>query len=206
MCGGITRRGGVLGPRFLPASRGDFVPSRLRSNRLLALCVAGGCLGVAGSCQGQVTASQQFCVEIASVLSLLPPAGPIAVIHDGSNADQPLATALWPCLANDSDGSTVTFSTLTGFVHTTIPTEVRDVRLTLSLDTVAPGAGWSVTTPTDQTDVGAAIPDIVATVQAESTDAGSATFALDVEFITSDASTLLEGTYCTTIVGTITPN
>lgn len=172
--------------------------SAIAALSLLALAIA------TGESLGQVTASAMFCVDVNSVQSLQPPAGPISIIHDGTNDIQDLATTQWPCLANDSDGSVVTFSTLTGFVHATLPLEVRDVELSLAIDSSAAGSGWAVTVATDQTDVGATLPDIVATVQAESTAAGSATFALSVGFVTDDVSTLVPGLYCTTVVGTIT--
>lgn len=170
-----------------------------------ALLVA-ACVGLVEPAAAQISANVQFCVEVANTISLLPPAGPVAVIHDGTSGNQLLANALWPCLANDVDGSTVTFSTLTPFVHQTVPTEMRDVQLALDIDSADSGANWGVSTLTDQTDIGAAIPDTTATVQAESTGAGGATFSLDVIFITDDVSTLIQGTYCTTVVGTITPN
>lgn len=160
---------------------------------------------LAGVAHAQVSSSMMFCVNVASALSLQPPAGPIKVLHDGGSGDLPLGITQWPCVANGAGGAVVTFSTLTGFVHETILTSMRDVKLTLAIASSDAGAGWSVTTPTDQTDVTAIVPDLQATVQAESNAPGNAVFDLSVTFVTDNLATLSPGEYCTTIVGTITP-
>lgn len=157
-----------------------------------------------GTATAQVTGSIQYCVNVSTEMSLLPPTGPVSVVHSGLSADQPIGVTDWTCVSNDADGATATFTTTGGFVHETVLTELRDARLSLVLDSADSGSGWAVTTPTDQTDVGAVVPDLVATVQAESSAPGNATLSLDVTFVTGNAATLLPGVYCATIVGTVT--
>ncbi|WP_146401982.1 hypothetical protein [Pseudobythopirellula maris] len=171
---------------------------------LIGFVLSTTCCGVV---HAQLSASALFCVDVEAALSILPPTvSVISLTHDGTANDQSLGNTLWPCLVNDADGAVVTFSTLTGFSHQTLPLVARDVELTLTIDSADGGAGWSVTTGTDQTDVSAVVPDVVATVQAESTGPGSATFDLEVAFVTGSLATLVPGTYCVTVVGTITAN
>jgi len=152
----------------------------------------------------QTTGEAQFCITVSEALGIVGPTAPIAIFHDGSSDPNVFPATSWTCIANDSDGSVATFSTLTGMFNAASPLVMRDVQLDLVVSAADAGSGWATTIATDQTDVTAVVPDLVATVQAESTGPGNGTLDLTVTFITDDFSTLVPGIYCTTVVATIT--
>ena len=61
-------------------------------------------------------------------------------------------------------------------------------------------------TASDQTDLSLLTPDLVAEVQASSSAPGNAELELTVFFDTGNVSTLIPGTYCATVYGTISAN
>lgn len=156
------------------------------------------------SASAQTTAEAQFCITVSEALGIVGPSAPIAIFHDGSGNSNAFPAVSWTCICNDADGSVATFSTLTGMVHSAVPTSMRDVQLNLAVTSADAGSGWATTIASDQTDVTAVVPDLIATVQAESTGPGDATLDLTVTFITDDFATLVPGIYCTTVVATIT--
>lgn len=173
--------------------------------RLLPVLLALVCCSVTTStASAQLSDDALFCITVSEALGIVGPTAPIAIFHDGSSNDNVFPAAVWSCIANDADGSVVTFSTLTGMVNTALPAVARDVRLDLAVSSADAGSGWSATVATDQTDITNVVPDLVATVQAESTGPGNATLDLTVTFVTDDFSTLVPGIYCTTVVATIT--
>ena len=153
-----------------------------------------------------LTASLELCVTVPSVLSILGPVGPVSITHDGTNNVQSFSGQPFTVLSNQVDGATVTFRCVGGFIHTVSSTSVRDCDLGLALTSADPGSNWTVDVPTDGTDVGALVPDLIAEVEASSDAPGDAVFALDVGMDGGAASQLPPGVYCTTIVATVTAN
>ncbi|QEG43261.1 hypothetical protein [Roseimaritima ulvae] len=167
-----------------------------------------GVLGVAGmpSASGQSTASLEFCAQVQNSLAILAPNGPVNLIHDGTAGLKSFAPQTFSILCNDADGATVTFSTLAGFTHNVLPLVTRDIQLNLAISSADAGSGWTVDTASDQTDLSLITPDLVAEVQASSSAPGNAELELTVVFDTGSLSTLVPGTYCATVYGTISAN
>lgn len=176
----------------------------LRKPRQLGLLATLLLLSVAGLSRADLTANIDFCVTVASLLSLDPPAPPAVIVHDGTANDVNFTATVWPVLANDLLGSTVTFETTTAFTNTTSPTHKRDIELGLSLVSATPGSGWNVTAATDITDY--ANSDEGCLVSAESSALGNCVLSLDVTFKTGDPATLAPGLYCATVNATIAAN
>lgn len=175
-----------------------------RIRTIIAISCMGALVMNCDTARAQLSADAQFCLTVSEAIGIVGPTAPLAVFHDGTSNDNVFPAAVWSCIANDADGSVVTFSTLTGMVHTALPAVARDVRLDLAVSSADAGSGWATTVASDQTDITNVVPDLVATVQAESTGPGNATLDLTVTFVTDDFSTLVPGIYCTTVVATIT--
>ncbi len=154
----------------------------------------------------QTAASLEFCTTVQASLGLLCPNGPIYLIHDGTAGVKPFAPQTFNVLCNDADGATVVFKTLTGFVHNVLPVSTRDVHLALAIRSSDAAANWTVDTPSDQSDISLVVPDLTAQVEASSSGPGNAELELTVSFDSGNAGTLIPGTYCTTVYGTITAN
>lgn len=174
--------------------------------RLFAALV--GVLSIAGmqSASGQTTASLEFCAQVQNSLAILAPNGPVNLIHDGTAGLKSFAPQTFSILCNDADGATVSFSTVAGFTHSVLPLVTRDIQLNLAIDSADSGAGWTVDTASDQTDIGLVVPDLIAEVQASSSAPGNAELELTVLFDSGSLSTLIPGTYCATVYGTISAN
>lgn len=158
------------------------------------------------SANGQTTASLEFCAQVQNSLAILAPNGPVNLIHDGTAGLKPFTPQTFSILCNDGDGATVSFSTVAGFTHSVLPLVTRDIQLNLAIDSADSGAGWTVDTASDQTDIGLVVPDLVAEVQASSSAPGNAELELTVVFDSGSLSTLIPGTYCATVYGTISAN
>jgi len=152
----------------------------------------------------QSTSQGIFCITVSEAIGIVGPTAPVAIYHDGTINANVFPPATWSCIANDADGSVATFTTLTGMVNSAQPLIARDCKLDLTVTSADAGSGWTTTVASDQTDITAVIPDLSATVQAESTGPGNATLDLTVSFLTGDLSTLSPGIYCATVVATIT--
>ena len=98
----------------------------------------------------------------------------------------------------------MTFSTNQAFTNTTDSNYKRDARLGLATASSTGPATWTIGTSTDSTDY--ANGDGVATVTASSDKPGQASFNLSVDFLTVDAAQVAEGSYETTVIGTVTEN
>jgi len=154
--------------------------------------------------RADLTANLDFCVTVASLLSLDPPAAPAVIVHDGTSDDVTFAATAWPVLANDLLGSTVTFETTTAFTNTTSPTHKRDIELNLVMVSATPGSGWNITSATDVTDYAGS--DETCLVSAESSALGNCLLSLEVTFKTGNPETLAPGLYCATVNATIAAN
>ncbi len=163
-------------------------------------------MGIGTQAYGQTSASLDFYVNVQNALAILAPNGPVSLNHDGTAGIKSFAPQAFSAVCNDGDGGTVTFGTITGFVHNTLPLVIRDVKLDLSIATSDTDAGWTVDVATDQSDIKNLVPDLTAQVQASSSAAGNAELQLLVSMDSGSVSTLVPGTYSTTIYATITAN
>jgi hypothetical protein len=140
------------------------------------------------------------------VLLIAAPASGAALTHDQTDADQTFAPQRWAVTSTNKKGATVVFSTVQAFTHSADPSFKRDARLDLAIASSERKAKWIVTVARDQTDHAAAVPYEAASVQAVSRKDGSATFDLQVTFLTDQYDALAEGDYALTVVGTLTTN
>ena len=140
---------------------------------------------------------QSYNVTYPTILSLVAPADPGTLTHDGTAGNKAFATQSWTCASNNAGGVTVTL-TATAFGHATVGTSNADVALTLANTGV-----FNPTTANASTSGGSGTAQVVGA----STGAGSGTFELTVEFVTpADLSTLVAGSYTSTVTGTIVAN
>ena len=136
-------------------------------------------MGIGTQAYGQTSASLDFYVNVQNALAILAPNGPISLNHDGTAGIKSFAPQTFSAVCNDGDGGTVTSDT---------------------------DAGWTVDVASDQSDIKNLVPDLTAQVQASSSAAGNAELQLLVSMDSGSVSTLVPGTYSTTIYATITAN
>lgn len=110
----------------------------------------------------------------------------------------------WFARTSSGTGSTIRFSTDHAFQHVASPTSQRDARLTLTNLVGNSSAGWQYDAVTDTTNYAAG--DGTATVQVSSRAPGTAVITMRVEFLTGTVSTLRQGQYQMTVIGTISEN
>lgn len=156
------------------------------------------------------TDTQVFTVEVPVTIDVTAPSAPSPATKLADDNDVVFSNQQWTVVANDIDGSSITFEA-TPFLSTQGgSTANRDTKLDLTIVSQAGYSGqttlWAVTTASDTTDyLGVGVND-KATVAAASTDAANAVFALDVTFISGVHGTFASGTYTTTVTGTIAAN
>ena len=160
----------------------------------------------AGTATAQLTGSVEYCITVPSILSIAGPGSSLSLTHDGSDDPQSFAPQVFTVLSNQIDGSTVNFRCVGGFINSANALLFRDCNLGLSLTGSDPGSNWGIDTATDQTDLTATIPDLIAEVTASSDSPGNAVFELSVAMDGGTASILPPGIYCTTIVATVMAN
>ncbi|GAA4449008.1 hypothetical protein [Novipirellula rosea] len=170
------------------------------------LVLLGLSIGIATQAQGQTSASVDFCVNVQNALAILAPNGPISLNHDGTAGIKSFAPQTFSAVCNDGDGATVTFGTVAGFVHNTLPLVTRDVKLDLAIASSDTEAGWTVDVVSDQSDITNLVPDLSSQVQASSSGPGNVELQLTVSMDSGSVTTLVPGTYCTTVYATITAN
>ncbi|MEZ6055409.1 MAG: hypothetical protein R3C01_01770 [Planctomycetaceae bacterium] len=183
--------------------------ARMTMIRAMAMFLA-VLLGAASqaSAQSQASNAQQFQMHVPPVLTgrvnILAPAD-VQIAHDITDDDQYFPDQLWDAGCNANNGALVVFETRSAFRSSGGgPPDKRDARLDISLLSAAPGSGWVVTVPTATTNYrGGNAAERVAT-RAESFAPGTATFRVNVAFITEDAATLKMGSYNMRVTGTIT--
>jgi len=110
----------------------------------------------------------------------------------------------WFARTSSGTGSTIRFSTDHAFQHVASPTSQRDARLTLTNLVGNSSAGWQYDAVTDTTNYAAG--DGTATVQVSSRAPGTTVITMRVEFLTGTVSTLRQGQYHMTVIGTISEN
>ncbi|MFG0287030.1 MAG: hypothetical protein ACF8CQ_02590 [Rhodopirellula sp. JB044] len=125
-------------------------------------------------------------------------------MHNQSDANQAFPVQRWRVIGNNVRGVTVTFSTNGPFVHNIDPNWKRDVQLGLSIASSSGVGRWILTQAVDTTDY--ANGDSYATVGAMSNGTSSASFDLNVSFLTDTYGSFPSGLYETTVTGTITAN
>lgn len=166
-------------------------------------CALGVLLAVGAPLQADLTGDTLLCMTVGDLLSVIPPAAPAALTHDGTSLDAAFAPLTWTCLSNSLSGSTVTYETDQAMTNQVLPSIKRDIKLDLALDSADSGSGWAVTVASDQTDWEASTPDEIATVSAESSAPGNCQLSLTVTFLTGNLGTLAPGLYCSTVTATI---
>lgn len=161
------------------------------------------------SLHAQTSDSETFCLAVPALVSIAAPTPLVTAAHDQTDANFAFPTQQWVATCSNANGATVTFELEQPFIRTTTPIAKRDAAMTITLDNAGtdPGANWTVIAPiTVQTFYEFLIPIESVTIAAASTNAGTATFNVDVEFVTVDYSAIPEGKYETTVTGTITAN
>ena len=159
-----------------------------------------------GVAAAQLGGNQRFALNVASNMSITPPAPAVGITHDETDGDQTFPPQLWQVRANAPRGATVSFSTNQPFTHTVDSTLQRDARLNLAIASSSGAAHWTLPVAVDQTNVSGSPSDGVAIVQAVSDKPGQATFELTVTFVTTQWDTLAAGSYELSVTGTITAN
>ncbi len=156
------------------------------------------------------TDTQQFTVEVPVTIDVTAPAAPSPATKQADDNDVVFSNQQWTVVANDIEGSSITFEATPFLTTQGSKTANRNTKLDLSIVSQTGYSGntglWSVTTASDTTDyLGVGVND-KATVAAASTDAANAVFGLDVTFISGVHGTFASGTYTTTVTGTIAAN
>lgn len=168
-----------------------------------ALALIAGAGGLYG-----VTATQGLTLVVPSVLTITAPAA-VSQNHNGTDTNQSLGAQRWTIVQNQVRGSTCTF-TAPAFSMTNGATTVkRNSRLALAVysgtgTTTETAAGWAVTTSSSDS-VYTPVP-ADASVSGASTAAGNASLDVTVTFLDTDYSTLANGSYTTTVTGTLAAN
>jgi hypothetical protein len=171
--------------------------------KIRGLFVAASLFFVSANVAQAQNASQAFRVVVPSSLAIVAPAGQI-LTHDQTDSNQTFGRQRWTVKGNVSNGVAVSFAANTPFVHETNAAMRRDAQLGLELAGSNGPATWTVTTPTDATNIGSSDND--ARVAASSNGVGKANFDLTVTFVTGEFGTFASGNYNLTIVGTVAAN
>jgi hypothetical protein len=170
-----------------------------------SLMGVGAFLVAAQVAQSALTDNQKFTVTVAKNVSITAPVADQSVAMDpNSNSNVSFPAQVWNVKGNTLNGVSVTFSTDQAFTNTTDNTYKRDAQLSLATASSVGPAAWTIGTGTDATNYAGG--DGVATVTASSNKPGQANFNLTVDFLTVDASEVAEGSYETTVTGTVTEN
>ncbi|EMI46400.1 hypothetical protein [Rhodopirellula sp. SWK7] len=157
----------------------------------------------ATTASAQLQSRQNFAVTVPSNLSITAPPN-VGMMHNQTDANQTFPLQRWRVVGNSIRGVTVSFSTDGPFVHNTDTTSQRDVQLGLSIASSSGVGRWILTQAIDSTDY--ANRDSYATVSAMSNGTATATFDLQVSFLTDTYGSFPAGLYETTVTGTITAN
>ena len=158
---------------------------------------------LSSTAMAQTQDTQKFTVLVPGAISIVAP-GDTQIIHDESENDQTFASQGWLVSGNVLAGVAVSISTDDWFQHTTDPTGQRDAKIDLSVGSTTGAANWTITQASAQTDYSNTTK--VATVQATSDNAGSATLNVDMTFITDGFGSFPAGNYETTVTGTVASN
>ena len=168
-------------------------------------CVAAAMLN-AESALSQTTDSQVFNVVVPQLVSIVAPATETIDTNNPANQIDGsmsfLATDPWQVTCNDAAGATVTFVAQGPFTNSAGGSSVNAALSIFGISS-DPNSVWTTSIPTSATSG----PGTTATVMAESTGAGPASFDVDIVFQNTGLySDLVAGTYTTTVVGTISGN
>lgn len=167
---------------------------------LLVLLILGWPCAKTGSAQE----TSVFAVSVVPFMSLEALRGPTSADHPLTPGNVVLADSRWRARSSSATGSTVTFETSHSFWNTTDGITKRDAILRLTRLQGPPAGGWNIDVAQAQTDFGNG--NEVATVIMSSTAPGMQMARLEVEFVTGDVSTLKNGSYQLTVIGTISQN
>jgi len=153
--------------------------------------------------------NQLFTVTVPSTIEVTAPADASQSKPEKTDANVLFDDTSWAVIANDIDGSDITFSASPFLTSQGAGPAInkRDTKLDLSIFSQIGYSGstslWSVGTASHQTDYNAGTPVNTASVTATSTNAANAVFLLDVTFISGTYGTYASGTYTTTVTATI---
>ncbi|QDS87329.1 hypothetical protein EC9_15070 [Rosistilla ulvae] len=168
-------------------------------NPIAPVLSLGMSLAFAASGHAQVTDSELFRITVPSTLSITAPTSEISQIHDETDNDQSFPAQRWLVTANNTAGAIAVFQTDQAFTHTADSSYKRDALVTLAK---VAGDAWSVTTPSASTSYASS--SEIASVAAESSAPGAASFDLGVSLVEETFTDLAAGDYELTVTGTIT--
>lgn len=159
---------------------------------------------IAWTANAQELGSQRYTVRVRPTIALNILRPGQVQSHPGSTDDLIFDDSLWLAQCNAPSGCTVRFQTDHAFQNFQHPTSKRDAELRIRSAYVTSFSQWQVDTLADQTDFQNGYEE--ANVQMSSGRAGLAYIFLRVRFITGDPTTLVGGSYYTTVTGTISEN
>lgn len=146
-------------------------------------------------------ADQTYKVVVPQSIAITSPSA-VQLTHDQTDNKQVFPAQAWVVRGNNRNGVDVKLEVATPFVHTQDSSFKVDAEMALSIASTQGAATWSVTKPTDKTNV--ASNDNDAFVTATSNGVGRANLSLSVTFAAKEWGTYASGEYVTTVVGTVT--
>jgi hypothetical protein len=156
---------------------------------------------LASAASAQTTGSQAFNVVVPRSLTITAPSASTSLDHNLTATPQAFPAQVWAVRGNLRTGVVVNFATASPFVHTADSNFKRNAKLDLAVGSSEGPANWTIDKSSDSTAF--ATGDSDAQVSVSSNGVGRAELNLTVSFLTDDLSTLAEGNYATTVVGTI---
>lgn len=146
-------------------------------------------------------ADQKFTMNVPVSMTITSPSS-ATLTHDQTDNRQVFPAQSWVVRGNNRTGVDVKLEVATPFVHTQDSSFKVDAEMALAIESTQGTATWTVTKPTDKTNV--ASNDNDAFVTATSNGVGRANLSLSVSFAAKEWGTYASGEYVTTVVGTVT--
>lgn len=146
-------------------------------------------------------ADQSYKVVVPQSITITSPTA-VQLTHDQTDNKQVFPAQAWVIRGNNRNGVDVKLEVATPFVNTQDSSSKVDAEMALSIASTQGAATWSVTKPTDKTNV--ASNDNDAFVTATSNGVGRANLSLSVTFAAKEWGSYASGEYVTTVVGTVT--
>ncbi|WP_145099158.1 hypothetical protein [Rosistilla carotiformis] len=158
-----------------------------------------GCWGVCGLASADGPSDQQiFRVHVPQRVGLGDAESVVVTKRDPTDNDPQFSTQTFDVVSQTPAGAVVVFESQQVFRHRSHPAKRSDLRMRLD----PPQASrWRVTQASDQTDYAAG--RTIATVVAQSNQAGDARLCLRVELVDHPRPQTMTGDYETTVVATI---
>lgn len=172
-----------------------------RTNQVILICTA-----LAALCVQTLFAADDtvYTVHVSPFMQIDAMTADRTATHPLTTGNISFTNNRWFARTSSGTGSTVRFSTDHAFQHVASPSSQRDARLTLTSLAGNSSARWQYDVVTDTTNYAAG--DGTATVQVSSRAPGTAIINMRVDFLTGTPSTLRQGQYQMTVIGTISEN